>query len=358
MKTGIAVGMVAAKLTPTDKHLQMPLIINFILLVLGLVLTAIGLIAFYGNPGLFIVLALGVGLIFAAFVSDRRRERRAAEKRRHNITHRIAELTKAPWPSHQTMKILSNVRWMLLVIALMGTASAGIVYIGITEGAIQWPPVLSGSFLLALTLFALPRNLLGLGKPSCELDRNGFVTPIHGRIPWHEVNGIHLQQFTNRGVTVSTLFIRVENYRRVVADIHWTERILAIFGLGALRRGIVAIRLNDSKEVPETIYAVARFLWKQSTARDYDWVPMQSDAFNESLKRLGEMASRHPSPDDLKRQLIEHPEEALAELEQFNKDTITLRTEHGRQMSRFKWAIGVGLALMLLIIAWPWLNQL
>lgn len=324
----------------------MPKIVNLLLLVGGMIMAVFGLAAFHVAP-----ILLGFGMIAAAFFSDRRRERLEKEKRSADIARRIAELTQAPWHSRKTLK-LDGSRWMAVGLTLGGFASALAIHKGITSDAVHWQWVLGGAFFLAVIAIALPRSLASLGTPLLELDRDGFAMPIHGRIPWREVSGVDLNQFTHRGTTTSILLFRVARYRHIVASIHWTERVLALFGLGAVARGIVGVRLPSSKENPETVYAVARFLWKQATGHDYNWNPMLSDEYNEAATRMAAIASRPLGPD-----VLEQPDEALAELEQVRKDLAVMRTEGTRVTSRLNWVIGIAVILTVLSIAWPWLNR-
>lgn len=324
----------------------MPKVVNLLLLVGGLILAVFGLAAFHVPA-----ILLGFGMIVVALFSDRRHERLKREKRSADIARHIAELTKAPWHSHRTLK-LDGSHWMTVGLILGGFASALAIQKGVTPDAVHWQWVLGGAFFLTLIAIALSRSLASLGKPLLELDRDGFVMPIHGRIPWREVSGIDLHQFKHRGMVTSILFFRVVRYQHIVAHIHWVERILATFGLGAVARGIVGVRLPTSKENPETVYAVARFLWKQATGHDYDWNSMRSKEYNEAAKRLAATRSRSFDAD-----VIEHPNAVLAELEQTRKDLDVMRTESSRVTSRFNWAIGIALILMLLSIAWPWLSQ-
>jgi hypothetical protein len=79
---------------------------------------------------------------------------------------------------------------------------------------------------------------------------------------------------------------------------------------------------------------------------------MMSDDYNEAARRVAEIASRLPDPD-----VLEHPNEALAALEQAQKDFATMRAEDARLSSRFNWAVGIAVFLTLLSVAWPWLSQ-
>lgn len=295
---------------------------------------------------------LGFGMIVVALFSDRRRERLEREKRCADTARRIAELTQAPWHSHKTLK-LDGSHWMTVGLIFGGFASVLAIHKGITADTVHWQWVLGGAFFFTLIAIALSRSLASLGKPLLVLDRNGFTMPIHGRIPWGEVSGIDLHQFTHRGMATSVLFFRVERYRHIVANMHWIEQALAAFGLGAVARGIVGVRLPASKENPETVYAVARFLWKQATGHDYDWDSMRSKEYNEAAKRLAATRARSLDAD-----VIEHPNAVLAELEQTRKDLDVMRTESAHVTSRLNWAIGIALFLMIFSIAWPWLNGL
>ena len=294
-------------------------IANLLLVVVGIIITVLGLAEFRVT-----VILLGAGLIVVAYVRDHRRVQRAKDKERTDVDRRVAELTQAPWHSHQTLKIHRSALLPIMLL-LGGFASAWAIHRGITEAPVRWLWGLGGSLFLALSVIALSRSLARPGKPACELDRNGFASPVHGQIPWREVEGVHLQQVTHRGTTTSILFFRVPRYQQIVSDIHWTERLFALFALGALRRGVVGVQLNGSKENPKTIYAVARFLWKQATGLDYEWNPMMSDDFNETLKRMGEQ-------DRILKNALADPEgelavleRALASLERDSKNLATMR---------------------------------
>lgn len=321
-------------------------IVNLLLLAGGIMMAGFGLAAFHVAA-----ILLGFGMIVVASFSDRRRERLEKEKRSADIARRIAELTQAPWHAHKTLKLDGSL-WMAVGLMLGGFASALAIRKGITSDAVHWQWVLGGAFFLTLIAIALPRSLASLGKPLLELDRDGFAMPIHGRIPWREVSGVDLNQFTHRGTTTSILLFRVAHYQHIVANIHWTERALAAFGLGAVARGVVGARLPASKENPETVHGVARFLWKQATGHDHNWNSMLSDEYNEAAKRMAATTSRPLGQD-----VLEHPDEALAKLEQVRKDFAVMRTEGTRVTSRLNWAIGIAMILFILSIAWPWLSR-
>ena len=79
---------------------------------------------------------------------------------------------------------------------------------------------------------------------------------------------------------------------------------------------------------------------------------MLSDEYNEAAKRMAATTSRPLGQD-----VLEHPDEALAKLEQVRKDLAVMRTERTRVTSRLNWAIGIAIILLILSIAWPWLSR-
>lgn len=335
----------------------MPQIINQLILIIGLFITGFGLVIFHGNPVLFAVIALGIGLVITAFISDKRREQREKEQQRSDIAKRIAQLTQAPWQPHQTLEIKSN-QWLILLVVIIGLASIWALHTGLTTVKVIWPLVLGGSAFLFLTVILLSVSLASFGKPACILDRNGLVMPIHGHIPWQEVDGIALQQYTIRGVTQSTLLFRVMNYHHIVTNTHWTLRLFALVGLGAIKRGIVGVTIKHSNENPETIYTVARFLWRSATGRDYEWSPLLSEAYNEAAKRASNIASQHLDNDALKRRLQENPHEVLAEMEQASNDLKFMSEERTRLLARTNRIVIIAIIFLLLGFGWKLLRNI
>lgn len=334
----------------------MPRILNLLLFIVGIMSTVVGLLGLQSNPVLLAAIPVGVGLMIIAYKGDASREQRVADIRRANIDKRIAELTKSSWASHQTLKVSGSI-WLAIVMLLVAIASILAVQVGVSGSSIRWPLLLPGLFFLGIGAIALPRTLASLFRPALELNKYGFATPIHGSIWWRDVSGVYLQTITNRGTTSYALSFRVEHYRQIVKDIHWTERLLSLIGLGAIRRGMVGLPLRDGDEKPETIEAVARFLWSQATGQHHYWNPMLPKSINDAGKRLSEFVARHQDDNAIQQALTENPEKALAEIEQFTNDMTTIRTGPKRWLTQLNYVTYIAIGGMALAILWPLLKR-
>lgn len=326
---------------------------NIFLLVSGAALIGFGLWAFHSNAiYLGLTVAIGLGLLIVAILYDKRHMQQLKVKRLTDINQRIAELTRKPWLSDQNLQIQRS-KTVVFLALLMSVASAMLIQAGLTMPLISWPYLLGGLVFLAITAIALSRFYVGIGKPSCEFNRNGFTTPIHGFIPWKEVMGICLHEVSTRGNTYYTLLFSVENYAKIVTNIHWTDRMFGFFGVGAMERGVVGVQLNKQKEQPEVIYAVAKYLWKQATGFDYDWNPSLSDTYNESAKQLAKaLSSQSTDPEMLHDRLIQNPQAVLSELEQVNAHQTIVRNELSKATRKLRiqlWIVSAGAVFFFLI---------
>lgn len=334
--------------------------INTLMLLGGIGIAIFSLAVLRHGPLAVATTGLGIGLVAIAFILDHRRSKRAKEKRSLDMADRIKELTHAAWPAHQSLQVPGS--WNLAIIAMgIGFGSIVAIHVGTSAIPLRWGLVLGGAVFLAISVIAIPRTLASLFKPACILDRNGFTTPIHGTIPWHAVDGIYLQKISYRGSITYILFFHVEHYQRIVTSIHWTEKLLGLFRLGADRRSRIAMQLKDAKETPEIIEAVSRFLWKEATGRDYAWDPTMPAAFNDATRRIKSFNSVQPDAETIQRQRANGPQEVLAEFEQLNKDFSTIQTELARQksqMSWLNWIFGITMVLLILGIAGMWLKNL
>ena len=328
-------------------------LVNIIVLAIGPIL--LGFAGFFYKVNLVLaifILLMGVGLMIFASTRDSRREKTLEEDRQVEINRRISELTKKPWLSDQSLQIQRSSTMTFLAIS-MGIASMILIKVGLTMPSISWAYLLGGLVFLAITAISLSRFYVGIGKPACEMARNGFTIPLHGFISWKEVIGINLQQITTRGNTQYILHFRVEDYTKVVTNIHWTDRMVASLGLGAMGRSVVGVQLNDPKESPEVIYAVAKFLWKQATGCDYDWNPSLSDAYNESEKQLAKaLSSQSTDPEILHDRLIQNPQAVLSELEKMNAHQTIVKNELSKAARKLRtqvWVVTVGALVFFLV---------
>lgn len=201
-----------------------------------------------------------------------------------------------------------------------------------------------------MSLSLLLVNLVGFGKPACVFDKDGFLTPMHGQIAWQAVERVALEQYTVRGVTYSMLLFRVPNYQNAASNIHWLQRLLALFGVGAIKRKVVGVNLKGASENPEIVLAVARFLWREATGRNHEWLPTYSDAYNEAARRVSHITMSPPDSGSLERRLQNNPQEVLDELEQVNDDIKLMNEERARRLARLKSTIIATTILLLILI--------
>ena len=329
--------------------------INVIFIAVGLVLFCFSFVIYQSSAHILLTLALllsGIGLVAFAFIRDNHREKTLKEDRQVEINRRISELTKKPWLSDQTLQVYRSTSMTLLTIS-MGIISAILIKVWLTMPSVSWPNLLGGLVFLLITVIALSRFYVGIGKPTFELNRNGFTTPLHGFIAWKEVIGICLNKVTIRDNTNYILLLRLENYAKAVANIHWTERMFGGLGLGSMRRGVIGVQLKDPKEQPEVIYAAAKFLWKQATGYDYDWNPNLSDAYNESAKQVGKLISTQSvDPKFLQDMLEKNPALVLSEFEQVSAHQAIIESELKKGARKLRvqlWIVSAGAVIFFLV---------
>lgn len=335
----------------------MPQVINLLIFIFGLFTAAFGLLISHGNPALLAVAAAGIGLIITAYISDKRRAQRKEDQQRSNTAKRLAQLTQTTWRANQSLEIRGG-QWPFILAIIFGIASIFSLYIGITAFVVIWPLVFVGAALLLFTLIVLPLAITSLGKPTLILDRDGFATPLHGCLPWKAVDGIYLQQYTINGVAQSTLIFRIINYQSFNTEPHFILRVLALFGLGAIKRGVINVVIKNSNEQPDTIYTISRYLWKFATGRDYDWSPLFSEAFNEAAKRMSNVAIQQFDSDNIEKRLQESPDEVFAEIAQMDNDLKLMREEQTRRLKKSYRNIIIVIILMLLALGGEILKHL
>lgn len=335
----------------------MPQLVNLFLVIFGVIAVGTGLAGLRSHPASLLVLTAGIGLVLLAYFSDRRRVRRVEERKRVNAQRRLDELTGQSWGPGDSLRVAGSV-WLVPGSLLLAAAGVAACYVGIASTRQDWILVLIGGALFAASGLILARALPGVGRPVLELSPLGFTTPLNGRIAWRDVSGVFLYVVTQRnGGESFRLMFRVKHFARVATDIHWTDRLLAAFRLGALARGVVSVGLPKSKEQPKAVYALARLLWKQATGNDYDWNPLMSEQYNEALQRMGTIQARMQEPSAVEASLAD-PRRLSQDMAQLNRDSALIVGEHRREVAKAKWVVGVLAVLMLLALAWPWIRML
>lgn len=334
----------------------MPLLINVVLFLGGFVITGIGFSLIAKNPHNWAIVALGVGILVFAFYLDKSRVKQRDARMAEKVKDRIATLTKKPWMRHEQLEVPRNRVQLvsLLFILLLGGASA---WLGLYVMPMKWQLVLGGLFFLGIVLFYSPSVLVGIGKPALVLGRSGFQTPVDGSISWQHVEGIYLQVVTYRGVKNYSLMFRVPEYAKVVASIHWVQQWLALFGLGALRRGLVSVSLKGGQDRPETIEAVARHLWKTATGRDYIWNPNMSEEANDAYRRMAKFGSKVSDKGQIENDVLANPELAIEDLQQLGRDMTLIKDEVSQKSRMANWLTIIAIAGIALLLAWPWFKR-
>lgn len=337
---------------------------NSLLLIAGLVVTGGGLVVLQNDFFKWLIVAGGVGMLCVALYLDRLRVCHQDETVAKEIADRTVALTGRPWQLHERLETPPN-RWLFGFVLGMTLVGGLLLQLGFSTPGIEWPLVLGGAFFLAIGVLMLPTLLPGVGKPALVLDRKGLTTPVDGAISWSDVEGIYLQVVEHRGTKNYSLVFRVPAYAKVVSSIHWSQHWLALFGLGALRRGQVGVPLRPGKERPETIEAVARYLWKSATGREYFWNPHVSPASNEAFRQLAMLRSSMEAPTNLERDFLERPDQAVAQmeatverLEQGRHHIKVIENEQKRAKRKLYWGMLIIFAVMLAALIFPWVKRI
>lgn len=349
--------MVTIAVLPMEGGSNMPQLVNLFLVIFGVIAVGAGLAGLRSHPASLLVLIAGIAVIALAYFSDRRRERRRDERKRVDDQRRLDELTRRTWGPGDSLRVPSSV-WVVVAGLLLIAAGAGVWHMGVTTVRQDWIPVLVGAVFLVSGGLILARTLPGIGRPALELTSAGFATPLNGRIAWRDVSGVFLHAVTHRnGAESFRLMFRVKQFARAATAIHWTDRLFAMFRLGALARGVVEVGLPKSKEPPKVVYALARLLWKQTTGHDYDWNPLMSDQYNEALQRMDAITTRMQASGAVEASRTD-PQRLSRDMAQLEQDVILITGERRRELAKAKWVTGVVVVLMLLAFAWPLVGKL
>ncbi|WP_265947429.1 hypothetical protein [Dechloromonas sp. A34] len=323
-----------------------------LLAAIGFLMLGLGLALMHEHPAMLALGVAGAAITYFAYSMNRGREKSLIAQHDKEIVRRSEALAKTPWENGKSLEVRTGSAKFLIAL-LMLAASVLFAYSSASATEPRWGVFVGSVLFSAVVLFSVVRLLPGMAKPALVLSNRGFQTPLHGTVPWREVDGINLQQIALRGSTTNTLNFRVENYAEGADCIHWTERLLAVFGLGVLKRKVVVVLLNGASEKPETVYAIARFLWQQNTGMNHEWNPMFSNEFNQAARRVHEFRNRYKDPDASAAGLLSEPDKALKELEQFRQDMDTVNSERRRTISKINWMVALSILGIVATFLWP-----
>ncbi len=353
---------------------------------LNILLIGIGLmVAFFPvmtelttNSGNTIMMAVGIALIGIGIFSDHKQASQKNQQKKLAASSRIAELTRQPWNSHQTLDACEPFNGaprmaLTAMLALPGIAAAGYSVIPLwflatslatANTSIDWGSIfylaslcLGSSAIAALLLFFAARNKAYIGKPTLILSTRGFTHPIHGGIDWKHVTGIFLQESTHRGHAFFILHIRLDDYHIATGSAHSTERWLGLLRLGNHHNNIIRLPIDGLSEKPEVIGATAQFLWKQATGNDYPWNPRCSDEINAASRRIHEHLKSSKDKQFMQEKLETNPEYLLNAIKQVNADAAFISSEAKKRRNKAYWQVAAVLILYFTLpIAWVFIS--
>lgn len=329
----------------------MPRIFNLSLLVIGVIVSLVGFAAFSRIPAMTAILIAGAGvaIVILAMLSDRHRVR-SKEQRHAEVQAQIAELTKSPWVPGQRLAVRSG-PGMFLGSLFLGVFGVLALFTELPEAAgADAHFVIFGTLLLVMAVIGVPRSAAEFFNPALELSVQGIDSPLHGRISWSEITGIDLQRTEIKGFVSYLLHFRVENYWKIVKEMHWTEHVLGLFRLGANRRGYITVYLGGRNGQAEVAFAVARFLWKQETGSDYLWSPFFSRKENDQIKRNWHTDRKLEKLERLAESVVSNPEQVLQELNQIEESVALTRSERKRESYRQKWVVLIALVVLFALL--------
>lgn len=316
----------------------MPRIFNLFLLVIGVIVSLVGLAAFSRIPAMTAILIAGAGvaIVILAMLSDRHRVR-SEEQRHAEVQAQITELTKSPWMPGQRLAVRSGAG-MFLGFLFLGVFGMLALFTGLHEAAgADVHFVIFGTLLLVMAVIGVPRSAAEFFNPALELSVQGIDSPLHGRISWSEITGIDLQRTEIKGFVSYLFHFRVENYWKIVKEMHWTEHVLGLIRLGANRRGYITVYLGGRNGQAEVAFAVARFLWKQVTGSDYLWTPLHSRKSNDRFRKIWYLDRKLEALERTSGNATAEPEKILKELQQTEQAHSLLLNESKRESYRLIW---------------------
>ncbi len=324
---------------------------NTLLLITGMIVFFAG--AAMQNSGL---MGAGATTFLVAVFIDYRRAQKCKAERQIAVEKRIRNLTSKKWQEGNSLAVPSGTAFFLVVAIPIAIGSAYVAYFSLVQTPRNWPYAAISLLVFLISAVAVPRICSGIGKNALTLDARGLSTPIFGFIPWKYVLGLHLQTYNFRGQIIYTLIFRLSLPPNERFDFHWTESLLSLIGLGALRRGVIAVQLKDQSgdDYPESIAAAAKHLWTQATGASHDWNPNLSEEYNAAAKRLSETLATKRSRELGDPSAARYPGEVRhTEARRVIEDANIMHREQAKQIKRLHWVIVVATIGVFISLVWP-----
>ena len=334
-------------------------VIIMLLLLPGILILGVGIAKVYSDIAMAaITIGLGLGIIICVNILDKKylnsREKRYIQKTKQEIR----ELIKInSWPAGKVLKTgAERLPGMFLFSLFIIVIGFMLIYDGEILNLVSWEIVLVSSCILVMAVLYSFNFIFYLGKPACELSRDGFFTPRYGFIPWRQVFGIYLSSYSSRfDSRYYTLYFYVENSQSILEK-RWMRRMLVYLGLVRAHANYftitIALNSNSKHKAPETIEMAANLLWEKATGRQYDWNPFFSDAYNGAIRRISENSVN--IKDGQKNEFL--PDQ-LEQLKQCEEDCKIIADELNRRESQQKRKIRIAqCCLILFVILWSLLD--
>ena len=280
-------------------------VIGFFLFVVGFHLFSNGAIA----PAVIVFIA-GGGIAYWVYWWDLKREKIKGQKQHERITARIAFLTKEPWSNHQVLIINASIGWypsLIFGVCLFFIFPIILFHQLTNFPEVPWAILVAGASMLCMGVLLLAQSLPLIGKPLAELTAKGIKTPLYGMISWFDIEGIDLHTADARLGRVYTLVLSANQCLKK-DHFHWTRRgnFLGFFSPKFPLQEI-RVPLPFSRESPEVIMAVARFLWTQARATEFS---------QDVEKRVEKIQALYKSGDS--KAFMDFANEELQKIEQMN----------------------------------------
>ena len=332
-------------------------VISTLLSLLGVIIITAGLIIGFRDMAIAaVVIGLGFLTIRYANILDekylKKRERKHTQKVKEEI-HKLMKISS--WPAGKVLRTDPEINLGIFLFSLFIIVIGSIlIYNEMISDPVSLEIILASGCILVMAALYFFNSIPYLGKPACELSRDGFFTPRWGFIPWCQVFGIALSSYSDRfDLRHYTLYFHVENSQSIIEK-RWVQRMLVYLGLVHAHANYfniaIALNSNSKYETPETIGAVAKLLWNKATGRQYDWKPWLSDAYNDAVRRISENSINM----DVQENGSMHDWEQ--KFEENLRDLKIIENELCRYESKIKWLTRLLIFGILATLLWPFLK--
>jgi hypothetical protein len=192
----------------------------------------------------------------------------------------------------------------------------------------EWSAALVALVLALLGSPMFLRNIPHLNAPLLSCDVHGFRSGAYGEFSWHEIEGMSLQRFTSRSVTVYILTMLAPGVMQRLNRMHPCVRLLHRC-MPKKRQDRLQFRLGMCGEAPQVVELVCFTLWERAVGAKPTWFPDDPDGGRE----LQELKQRL---EEERRQIDAMAERELAKVGLSLAEVLRPREESKRAAPSFK----------------------